>query len=147
MGRFASRVAIYLLVSFAIAYLWNMVLFRDIYLSLTSGSYRQVPIMQMGLFTMFLEGLAIAVIFSQFYRKGSPLREGLKLGLLVGVFSVGYSSFVVPAKFAIDPVWQYSLIELTFGIIHFGIVGAVLGFYEEHLRSENILTKDIAHDI
>lgn len=63
-----------------------------------------------------------------YYKGGNPLTEGLILGLLVGIFSIGYASLVVPAKFSIDPIWKYIVLEFGFGLIHFGIAGIILGF-------------------
>lgn len=84
--------------------------------------------MQLGLITILLEGLALSLLFSMYYKGGSPLVEGVFLGLLVGIFSIAYAGLTVPAKFAIEPIWKYSVLELGFGIIHFGIAGIILGY-------------------
>ena len=84
--------------------------------------------MQLGLISVLIEGFALSLLFSMYYKGGNPLTEGLLLGLLVGVFSIGYAGLVVPAKFAIEPIWKYSALELGFGIIHFSIAGIILGY-------------------
>lgn len=39
-----------------------------------------------------------------------------------------YASFVVPAKFMIEQVQIYTLMELGFGMIHYVLAGLVLAF-------------------
>jgi hypothetical protein len=128
MSKIIIGLVAYVILTFVIAYSWNMVLFRENYLALASSSLRSAPIIQLGLITILLEGLALSIIFSIYYKGGNPLTEGLLLGLLVGIFSVAYAGLTVPAKFVIDPIWKYTILELSFGIIHFGLAGIILGF-------------------
>ena len=37
---------------------------------------------------MIVQGIALYVLFSKFYAGGSLIREGLTLGMLVGVFAL-----------------------------------------------------------
>ena len=129
MAKILLGVTVYVVFTFILAFSWNMLLFRELYLSLASFSLRGAPIMQLGLISVLVEGVALSLLFSKYY-KGvkKPLTEGMILGLLVGAFSIGYASLVVPAKFIIDPIWQYSVLELGFGIIHFGFAGIILGY-------------------
>lgn len=118
----------YIILTLVIGYCWNMVLFRESYVSLASVSLRDAPIMQLGMVAILFEAVALSLIFTLFYTGSNPLTQGLFLGLLVGVFSIGYAGLVVPAKFMIDPIWKYSLLELCFGVIHFSVAGIVLGY-------------------
>jgi hypothetical protein len=128
MVKISFGIAAYVVFTFILAYSWNMLLFRESYLSLASSSLRSAPIMQLGLVSVLIEGVVLSLLFSMYYKGGDPLTEGVLLGLLVGTFSIGYAGLVVPAKFVIEPIWKYSILELGFGIIHFGLAGVFLGY-------------------
>ncbi len=116
--------AAYIVITFAIAFVWNMILFRDAYVAMGGSALRGNPIMPLGFVAILIEAVALSWLFSHFF--DGTLRQGLLLAFAVGAFSVGYASFVVPAKFAIEPVAKYVGLELTFGVLHYAAVGLAL---------------------
>ena len=107
---------------------WNLVLFHDIYSAMSGPGRRVSPIMPLGISSILIESLALSVLFSRFFQGQSPIREGITLAMLVGVFSIGYAALVVPAKFAVTPIWKYVALELAFGVLHFGAVGVLFSY-------------------
>lgn len=128
MTKVFLGITAYVFFTFLLAYIWNMVIFRDQYLLMAGSSLREAPIMQLGVITIFLEGIALSILFSMYFTSDQTLMHGAILGLLVGVFSIAYAGLTVPAKFVIDPVWKYSALELLFGVIHFAVAGVILAF-------------------
>jgi len=140
MSKILKGTITYIFISLLIGYTWNMVVFREMYLSFASSAYRDAPLMHLGLIAVTLEGIALSLIFSKFYTGGKGISEGLIIGLLVGVFSFAYATFVVTAKFTIEPFWGYMSLEFGFGLIHFSLAGILLGyiFNKEKLRPTKI---------
>ncbi|OUR76129.1 hypothetical protein A9Q83_15040 [Alphaproteobacteria bacterium 46_93_T64] len=118
----------YIVLTFVIAMTWNMVLFRDIYISLAASSLRPEPIVPLGLLTVVIEAVALSLLFHTFYRSAPSFKNALLLALSVGTFNMTYAAFTVPAKFLISPVWQYASLELAFGIVHYGLAGIAFFF-------------------
>lgn len=121
-------------------FLWNMIIFKDLYTELAGGSYREAPLMQFGMMAIFIEAIALSILFKKFYDKDDrPHIEGLQLGLLVGIFSITYASLVVCAKFDISPLWKYLALEISFGAIHFGVAGILFGLIYKGKTSSQTL--------
>ena len=108
--------------------LWNMVIFKKQYAELTGATAREKPIIPLGLLAIIVQALALSILFSLFYTGINPISQGLMLGLLVGSYSIVYGAFVVPAKFNISPVSKYAILELVYGVLHFGIAGIILAY-------------------
>lgn len=123
---FIIAVFVYIIFNFAFAMVWNMVIFKKLYAKLTTGISRENPIIPLGLLAIFVQAIALAILFSLFATGKNPIAEGLMLGLLIGSYSIVYGAFVVPAKFKIKPVSQYAILELVYGILHFGIAGIII---------------------
>jgi hypothetical protein len=116
----------YVVLTFALAFVWNMILFRDNYVSMGSQSVRGEPIMPLGLAAIVIAALVLAFLFSKFF--AGSMRPAVILALAVGAFSITYGAFVVPAKFAIEPIAMYVLLEATFGLLHYAAAGVALAF-------------------
>jgi hypothetical protein len=121
-------VVAYVLLTIVLGVVWNLFLFQDTYNAISGPGRRTSPIMPLGISSMLLEGVALSLLFSRFFQGPIPVRDGVVLALLIGAFSMGYAAFVVPAKFAVTQVWKYAALELAFGVLHFGAVGALFSF-------------------
>lgn len=123
---FLVGVGAYIMFNFAFAMIWNMVVFKKMYDRLTEGIAREKPIIPLGLLAIIVQAIALAILFSLFFNGENPISEGLMFGLLIGSYSIVYGAFVVPAKFTIKPISQYAILELVYGILHFGIAGIIM---------------------
>ena len=126
MRTFLTAIAAYAVLTLALGTVWNLVLFKDLYAGLTGVTTRPEPIVQLGMIAILLEAAAIAFAFQRYYDPNIGLRNALTISLGLGVFSMTYASLVVPAKFAVETVLTYTLMEVIFGIIHFTLAGIVL---------------------
>ena len=69
--KFWIAAAGYLIVTFAIAATWHLVLFKTVYARLQSFT-RPQPIIALGLLSMILQAVVVAYLYPVFYRGGSP---------------------------------------------------------------------------
>ena len=115
----------YVILTFALGFIWNLILFKDLYAGMTGTATRPNPIIPLGLIAVLLEAITMSLAFRRFHNPSMGLKSGLVIALGLGLFSMTYASLVVPAKFAIEPVATYSLIEIAFGLIHYALAGFV----------------------
>lgn len=125
MLKISFAVLSYVVFTMTLGVVWNLFIFRGIYVELGQNAYRSAPIMSLGMAAMLAEALALSALFYLFHNNVRSLQQGVSLGLLAGVFSMTYASLVVPAKFSITPIWQYVSLELLFGVIHYSAVGLI----------------------
>ena len=116
----------FVIVGFIIAFVWHLVIFKDVYNSLKIYSIE--PIIPLGFTSFILEGLAFVYIF-QFFRRGrKPLQEGLIFGLLAfGVLMGGVGALAEGAKHATTSLSTWLVLETSFFLITGAILGAIVG--------------------
>lgn len=122
---FLSIIA-YVVLTFALGFVWNLILFKDLYEGMTGAAARSSPIIQLGLIAVLLEAITMSLAFHRFHNPSMGLKSGLVIALGLGLFSMTYASLVVPAKFVVEPVLIYTLMELGFGLIHYTLAGLIL---------------------
>ncbi len=88
---------------------------------------RKEVIMELGIFTMILQGAILAYFYPLFYRSGSPVLQGLKYGLLMGLFLGSYIALVEPAKYAVPSVGEWIAVEGLASLTQFSLYGVLLG--------------------
>ena len=116
----------YIVVSMGVAMPWHFVWFHDLYRQL--GIYnRQEPIIPLGMLSMLIQGLVLAYLYPFFYKGGHPVMQGIKYGLLMGLYLYSVSTLANAAKMmgASMPVWLG--IQALFHTIQFVLAGAVIG--------------------
>ena len=88
---------------------------------------RKDQIMELGIFTMIVQAAILAYIFPLFYRSGSPVLQGLKYGLLMGLFLGTYISLVEPAEYMAPSVGEWIAVEGSASLVQFSLYGILLG--------------------
>ena len=116
----------FIIVGFIIAFVWHLVIFKDVYNSLKIYSIE--PIITLGFTSFILEGLAFVYIF-QFFRRGrKPLQEGLIFGFLAfGVLMGGVGALAEGAKHATTSLSTWLVLETSFFVITGAILGTIVG--------------------
>ena len=116
----------FIIVGFIIAFVWHLVIFKEIYEALKI--YTIEPIIALGFISFILEGLAFVYVF-QFFRRGKkPIQEGLIFGLVVyGVIMGGVGVLAEGAKHAITSLSTWLIIESAFYIITGAVLGTIVG--------------------
>jgi hypothetical protein len=129
----AFSLAIYVVITFAFAFVWNLQLFPRTYAAIAPVAAREDPVMATGILAIVLQGVGMTTAFAIFYEGGAPFVEGPMIALLFGVFTTTYAALVVPAKFKTDPILKFAGLELAHGVLHFATIGFVMGGIFEFL--------------
>jgi hypothetical protein len=111
--------AAYLAPTFAIAFVWHLVLFEPQYRAL--HIYRADPIIQFGLASMIVQSVVFSWIFPHLFA-GRRNSYGLGAGLL----SWPFTTLAVAAKHPIASISGYLLLETAFTILQFLFVGPLI---------------------
>ena len=119
--------AAYVVPTFALGFTWHLLLFARQYELLQV--YRADLIFPFGLLSMFTQGAILSWIFPKVMRKGvggSWVQQGLKFGLLAGLFAWSYSTIAVAAKHVMTSVPLFFALETGFTILHYALVGPLI---------------------
>ncbi len=125
--KFWLGLAAYVLPTFALGYTWHLVLFAQQYQVLQI--YRPDIIIPFGLLSMFTQGAILSWLFPKIMHDNagaSWLWQGLKFGLLVGLFAWSYSTLAVAAKHVMTSVPLFLELETGFTVLHYAIVGPLI---------------------
>jgi hypothetical protein len=105
---------------------WHFVFFKQVYESL--GIYnRAQPIIPLGLTSMIIQGCILAYLYPLFYKGGSPIGQGIKFGLLMGLYMFSVSTLANAAKIEVTSMSTWLMIQTAFHGIQFLIVGPAIG--------------------
>lgn len=112
----------YLLITFPLAYIWHLVLFKETYDRL--GSYsRPEPIVAFGFGAILLQGILLSLIYPQLCH-GKPLIAGAtKFALLIGGYHWTVHVLAEAAKQSIEPLSAWFSLETTYLAIQFLLGG------------------------
>ena len=88
---------------------------------------REEPIMELGFLTMVLQGFVLAYVYPFFYRLGSPILQGLKYSLLMGLFLGSYIALVEPAKYTVPSISEWIVTEGMASLAQFSLYGVLVG--------------------
>jgi hypothetical protein len=121
--RYGLAIIAYIVPTFAIAFVWHLVLFEDYYAALEI--YRSDVIIPFGFLSMVIQ----ATIFAWFYRlafagrQGTWLSRGLAYGATGALLSWSFTTIAVAAKNVMASVPDYLLIETAFTVVQWIVVG------------------------
>ena len=72
-------------VAFPLSGLWHVLLMNDFYNSAAAGTMRDPPLFLFVALGYLVVGFIMAYMYPKGYEGGSPVREGLKFGALIGL--------------------------------------------------------------
>jgi ABC-type sugar transport system permease subunit len=122
MTRYGVAVFAYLVPTFALGFVWHLVLFQSYYDAL--AIYRRDIVIPFGFLSMLIQ----AVIFAWLYDKvfagldGSRLSRVLGYGALGAILSWSFTTLAVAAKNVMTSVPDYVLIETAFTVVQWSLV-------------------------
>ncbi len=112
----------YLVVTFPLAFVWHLVLFKDTYDRL--GSYsRKEPIIAFGFGSILLQGIILSLVYPQLCRGKSIVSGALKFALLVGGYHWTIHVLAEAAKQSIEPLSAWFSLETTYLAVQFVLGG------------------------
>ena len=115
----------YLLVTFPLAIVWHMVLFRPFYDSV--GYLGTSPKVELGFLAILIQGIVLSMGFGFCRFQGAGLVRGLKYALLMGVFFwTGHVLAFAAKNSGSDTPWFY-VFETVYLALQFGVYGILIG--------------------
>lgn len=125
--QFAFAWLSYTVITFALGFLWHLVIFKDLYDELAIYTRLDNPIFELGILSMLVQGAILSYIYPKFYTGGNPALAGLKFGLVAAVFVASLSVVAEAAKHEVTSLVAWLLIGHAFAFIHLGVTGTVIG--------------------
>jgi hypothetical protein len=122
-GRFGLAVLAYLVPTFALGFVWHLMLFEDYYAALQI--YRSDIVVPLGFLSMLIQAIIFAWIFSKTFADsaGSWLTRGFTYAALGAALSWSFTTIAVAAKNVMASVPDYLVIETAFTIVQWLMVG------------------------
>ena len=120
--RYALGILAYLLPTFALGFVWHLVLFKDYYESL--AIYRTDIIIPLGFGSMLVQSVLFAWIYDRMFAT-TPSPTGsllLKYAILGAMLSWSFTTLAVGAKNIMSSVPHFMLIETIFTIVQWLMV-------------------------
>lgn len=122
MRRYIFAVLAYLVPTFALGFVWHLVLFQSYYDAL--GVYRRDIIIPFGFLSMLIQAAIFAWVYEKAFAsdRGALLARALRYGLVGAVLSWSFTTLAVAAKNVMASVPDYVLIETAFTIVQWTLV-------------------------
>jgi len=121
--RFGLGVLAYLVPTFALGFVWHLILFQLYYEEL--AIYRKDIIIPFGFLSMLIQAIIFAWIYERAFarRGGTLLTRSLAYAVLGAVLSWSFTTLAVAAKNAMTSVPNYLVIETAFTVVQWAMVG------------------------
>jgi hypothetical protein len=130
MTRFLFGVLAYIVPTFALGFVWHLILFEHYYKAL--AMYRSDVIIPFGLFSMLIQAIIFAWIYRQVFARwsGTLFSRGLIYGIAGAALSWSFTTIAVAAKNVMTSVPDYLVIETAFTVVQWIMVAplTVLAF-------------------
>jgi hypothetical protein len=124
----------YLVPTFALAFVWHLVLFEPTYAAL--AIYRSDIIVPFGFLSILIQAVIFAWMYQQLFarRSGTLMSRALLFGVLGAALSWSFTTLAVAAKNVMASVPDYLLIETAFTVVQWSLVGPLtaLAFGRPH---------------
>ena len=124
----------YAAITFPLAFIWHLVLFKATYVKLGYFS-REEPIIAFGFAAIFLQGIILSLIYP-FLCRGLSLGKGaITIALVMGMYHWSMHVLAAAAKQKIEPLSLWFGLETGYLAIQFTLAGLLLAFvYRESPR-------------
>ena len=127
-GKFVGAWICYVLVTFAMGFVWHLLVFKKIYDELAIFSRLDDPIIPLGFAAMLIQGAILAYLFPRLRRGGTTLLEGVRFGLLTGVFMASSAVLAEAAKQRVTSLPTWLVLESLYYVIQFGLSGVLIAY-------------------
>ena len=134
--RFGLGVLAYLVPTFALGFVWHLVLFESYYERL--AIYRKDIIIPFGFLSMLIQSFVFAWIYQRVFaqRNGGFLTRGLIFAAFGAVLSWSFTTLAVAAKNVMTSVPDYLAIETAFTAVQWIMVGPLTSLAFARVRQK-----------
>ena len=124
MKKMFRAVLGYILISFVLGFTWHLNLFKNVYEGF--GIYtRKMPIIPLGLLSMFIQGPILAYLYPRWRGDGARLTSALKFCLLMGLFFASGTVIALAAKSQIANLPLCFGLNFAFHFLQFSLTALV----------------------
>lgn len=134
MKKFTYSFIAYVVLVFIIATVWHLVLFKSAY---SEVGLRGSPIFALGILSILIQAAILSYLYPRLFKGESPAKDGLKFGLIMGIFLGSYGVLAQAGKYDVGSVPTFLLLEGLFFVIQYAIVGTVIGLIYGKSLKEN----------
>lgn len=117
--------AAYVLVTFPLAVLWHVVLFKETYERF--GYIEGEPNFALGLTTIVTQGVVLSALYPLVRLRGKGPVRGLKYAAILGAFFWTSHVLAFVAKQVVEPAFFFVAMETVYLVLQFGIFGVFIG--------------------
>jgi len=132
MKKIIIGTLIFVLVSFATQAISHFVINVEHYSSISF--MRKEPIFALGFLTMIMQGIVLSYLFQLYAKSEFNFRKGVFFGLMMSALFVSYPALVEPAKYQVQNIASWILVEGTIGLIQFCLFGILLSISFNKLK-------------
>ena len=115
----------YTIITFPIAVIWHVVLFKEKYQLF--GYFDGEPNFTLGLMTIIVQGFILSFLYSYVTFQGKAITRGLKYALVMGLFFWTSHVLAFLAKQTINLPISFLVMESFYLILQFGVYGILIG--------------------
>lgn len=140
MMRFILGVLAYLIPTFALGFVWHLMLFERNYAAL--AIYRSDIIIPFGFLSILIQAIIFAWTYQQLFlrQNGTLAARALHYGVFGAVLSWSFTTLAVAAKNVMTSVPDYLLIESAFTVVQWIMVGPLTAFaFGQSLHQDGLL--------
>lgn len=132
--RYLLSILAYLVPTFALGFVWHLVLFKDYYESL--AIYRTDIIIPLGFLSMLVQSVLFAWIYDRSFTTASSSFASLafKYAILGALLSWSFTTVAVGAKNVMSSVPRFVLVETAFTIVQWLMVAPLTVLASRGLR-------------
>ncbi len=118
----------YVVITFALGFIWHLVVFKDVYHRLAIYTRIDDPIIPLGFLAMLIQGAVLAYVYPLVTTGSNPIADGIGFGLLMGVFLASSAVIAEVAKQRVTSLRTWFVLESSYYAIQFLLTGLAIAF-------------------
>jgi hypothetical protein len=102
---------VYVAITFALGFIWHLVVFKDLYDRLAIYTRLDDPIIPLGFLSMLIQGAVLAYLYPQVVDIHGSVFEGITFSLLMGLFIASSAVIAEAAKQRVTSLQIWFVVE------------------------------------
>jgi len=116
----------YVAITFALGFVWHLVIFKDLYHRLAIYTRLDDPIIPLGLLSMLIQGAVLAYLYPKVVDVHGSVFEGIRFSLLMGLFIASSAVIAEAAKQHVTSLRIWLVVESLYYLIQFLLAGLAM---------------------
>ena len=116
----------YVAITFALGFVWHLVVFKNLYHRLAIYTRLDDPIIPLGLLSMLIQGAVLAYLYPKIVDVHSSVFEGIRFSLLMGLFIASSAVIAEAAKQRVTSLRIWFVVESLYYLIQFLLAGLAM---------------------